>query len=460
MNAKEINRESGRFFSSLLLPSWAERSQEDQEDYGVDCEIELMTPEDKATGFIFKVQLKGTSVAKYDESGQLVFSDASVERFNYYITELRIPLVFVVCDVITGDCFWTGVQGNRQLEAALNDAVAKDQKTFTIKFPATRKILKNEQSSGQIVESVERALDTITLRGLETITPASVRDHIGNEPDIEAAEKQFRLFAGLAATESIRKMVQSGDFVNASRKAGGLLESETESPEVRLLGGLSLVHTYNVQLRRSGAPDATLNAAKVKLRIASRMLRISRQKACETRMKRFVRIYTRAARMQINGRIALALAVSEQVQTRQKETMSGPITRLHRLQVSALVSNDFFKLRDALYRLGAKGLFSVMPYALAEIAEGILPFISALRILGRADLADAYVNALFDFLPFCVGVVRRFGGGSDIVEILNSLGTRLVGLADASDKTSMPDLLKRFEQALEGEPAFEWSVLY
>lgn len=452
MNPKEINRESGPMFEILLLPNWARRSQQDQEDYGVDYEIELMTPEDKATGFIFKVQLKGTSAATYDKSGQLVFSEASVERFKYYISELRIPLVFVVCDVATGDCFWTKVQGNRQLESDLNDAAAKNQKTFTIKFPAARKLLKNEETSSQIVEAVESALETITLRGLQAISPASVRDHIGHEPDIEAAEKQFRLFAGLAATESIRKMVQAGDFDNASKKASGLLESESESPGVRLLGGLSLVHTYNVQLRRSGAPDATMNAAKVKLGIASRMLPISRQKGCETRMKRYVRIYTRAARMNLNGQVALALAVSEQVQARQKETMAGPITHLHRLQVSALVSKDFFRLRDALYRLGEKGLFSVMPYALAEIAEGILPFVSSLRILGRSDLADAYVNALFDFLPFCVGVVRRFDGESDIAEILNSLGMRFVGLADASDKASMPDLLKRFEQALEGNP--------
>ncbi|MCE9520067.1 MAG: DUF4365 domain-containing protein, partial [Verrucomicrobia bacterium] len=206
MNTKEINRESGRYFSSLLLPNWAERSQEDQEDYGVDCEIELMAPEDKATGFIFKVQLKGTAAAKYDKSGQLVYSDASVERFKYYISELRIPLVFVVCDVKTGDCFWARVQGNRPLEADLNAAAAKKQETFTIKFPPARKLLKNEESSGQIVEAVESALDTITLRGLQSISPASVRDHIGH--DIEAAEKQFRLFAGIAATESIRKMVQ------------------------------------------------------------------------------------------------------------------------------------------------------------------------------------------------------------------------------------------------------------
>ena len=46
MNAKEVNRESGRIYRTLLLPSRAERSQEDQEDYGVDFEIEYAMPRD------------------------------------------------------------------------------------------------------------------------------------------------------------------------------------------------------------------------------------------------------------------------------------------------------------------------------------------------------------------------------------------------------------------------------
>lgn len=441
-------------FEILLMRNWARRSQQDQEDYGVDYEIELMTPEDKATGFIFKIQLKGTSVAKYSESGQLVFSDASVERFKYYVTELRIPLVFVVCDVNTGDCFWTKVQGNRQLEGELNNAVSNSQKTFTIKFSTTQKLKKNEESSSQIIDAVGSALDAITLRGLQAISPSSVRDHIGHEPDIESAEKQFRLFAGLAATEAIRKMVRLGDFSNASKKAKDLLESESESPEVRMLGGLSLVHVGKAEFQHGGAPEAAMEAAKFKLGVASRMLEISRLKACPTKTKRYISLYTRAARMHINGRVAMALAISENTQALQGVTIAGPVTQLHRMQVSKLVSKDFFKLRDKLYRLGSQGYFSVMPYVLSEIAEGILPFLSALRILERENLADGYVNALFDFLPFCVKIVGKFNGKNDILEILNSLGIRFIGLASSSSKTSTAEMLSRFAMTLEGTPAF------
>lgn len=450
MTNKEINRESCRIFEGLLLPSWVFRSQEDQEDYGVDGEIEITTPQDKATGFIFKIQLKGTSSAHYDKSGELVFSDASVERFRYYISDLRIPLTFVVCDINTRECFWTKVQGNRQIESDLQTARDNNQQTFTIKLSPSRKLLKTPQSAAEVVEAVQSALDTITLRGLQAISPSSVRDHIGHEPDIEATEKQFRLFAGMAATESIRKMTQAGDLRGAGEKARGILESESESTEIRMIGGLNLVHIYKLSLRTQGLPNAPFEGARMRLGVASRMLELVRKSPCEARIKRYVRIYTRAARMQINGRVALALSLSEQAQAALGETMAAPLTHLERLRVSASVAKDFFKLRDALYRLGSQGFFSVMPYALSEVAENIIPYLSALRLTGREDLANAYSNALFDFLPFCVAIVARLATGPEQSELLVHLGTRLVGLADHSDKESMAALLKRFEEALAG----------
>lgn len=112
MTNKEINRVSGRLFEGLLPPSWALRSQEDQEDYGIDGEIEITTPEDKATGLIFKMQLKGTENPDYDKDGQLVYSDASVERFIYYVKHVKLPVIFVVCDVVKNNVFGRRCKGS------------------------------------------------------------------------------------------------------------------------------------------------------------------------------------------------------------------------------------------------------------------------------------------------------------------------------------------------------------
>lgn len=455
MTPKEINRESGRYFEAKLLPSWAVRSQEDQEDYGVDSEIELITPEDKATGFIFKIQLKGTTVAKFNTDGQLVFSDASVERFSYYLSKLKIPLIFVVCDVTTGDCYWTKVQGNRRIEQDHADAVAKGQTTFTIKIPVFQKLEKTQCSADQVFQAVEDSQNTIVLRSLQSLSPQAVRNNIGHEPDLEAAEKRVRLWAGIYSHETIKKLLQAGDVDAACKKAQSLLESTTESPEVRFLGGWSFAHCLNLSLRRRGVTGASLEGAKYKIGIASRMLQIVRSKDCQIGVKRFACIYARAARMHINGRTAMALATSEHVQRQQGETLAGPITALQRLEVSSLVSKDFFKLQNSLFRLGHGGFYSVMPYSLGEVIESILPYVSSLRIMGRNDLAEAYVDALFDFLPFCIGVIQKFDNQTDIEEILLSLGLRFIGLSNASDPESMPTILQRYEDVLRVDPEFE-----
>ena len=455
MTPKEINRESGRYFGAKLLPSWAVRSQEDQEDYGVDSEIELTTSEDKATGFIFKIQLKGTTIANFNDAGQLVFSDASVDRFNYYLSKLKIPLIFVVCDVTTGECYWTKVQGNRRLEKDHANAVAKKQGSFTIKIPVSQKVEKTEGSADQVVQAVEDAQNALVLRTLQTLSPDTLRQNIGHEPDLEDAEKRVRLLAGIYSHESIKKLLQSGQVDAACKKAQSLLESTTESPEVRFLGGWSLAHCRNISLRKSGMPGAGFEAAKYKIGIASRMLEVVRTKGCQVGVKRFSCIYARAARMHINGRSTMALATSENVQAEQGETMAGPITALQRLEVSSLVARDFLKLRNNLFRLGRDGFYSVMPYSLVEATESIFPYVGALRLMDKNDLADAYVEALFDFLPFCIGIIQKFDNPRDTEEILHSLGLRFISLANGADPESMPALLHRYEDALKVNPEFE-----
>lgn len=61
MNAGEIGKEAGRIFEYKLPANWISRSQEDQDDHGIDYEIEIKSSDGKALGkdSVFKVQVKG-----------------------------------------------------------------------------------------------------------------------------------------------------------------------------------------------------------------------------------------------------------------------------------------------------------------------------------------------------------------------------------------------------------------
>jgi Domain of unknown function (DUF4365) len=456
MTSKEINRESSRIFEGLLLPNWALRSQEDQEDYGVDGEIELTTSEDKATGFIFKVQLKGTESATYDDEGQLVFRHASVERFAYYISQLRIPLIFVVCDVAAKNCYWIRVQGNRQLEASLGAAKASQQQTFTLKLPLSHKVEKTRQSASGIVEAVGAAADAITVKTLQSISTASVVEHIRYDADGENSEKTFRHFAGIAANEAIRKLFNAGDVAGALTKSKQLFESTTDPAEARILAGTSFVHAYEKAERQRGSIAASVEAAKLRFGVGSEMVSIARHGKCQRSVRRFARVYLRASRMLLNSISANALAMSEKTQALQRETIAGPLTQVQRLGISAQVTKDFVRLLRATYRL-ADGSPVVIPYAVLEISGGILPFVFSLRLLEREDLAEGYISALFDLLPPCLAVLKAYESDEDTRTTLKNLGLRLVGLGNIMRAGASTELLARFEGVVRNGPSLRFA---
>lgn len=92
INAKEIGRRAGRAFEFCLPDNWLFRSQEDQEDYGIDGEIEITTPQDKATGFIFKAKIKGQAAVSFIEEGKKASFSLSLERLQYYISNVEIAV--------------------------------------------------------------------------------------------------------------------------------------------------------------------------------------------------------------------------------------------------------------------------------------------------------------------------------------------------------------------------------
>ena len=129
MTPKEIGRAAGRIFEKSVPPNCAIRSQEDQEDYGIDYELELTDSNDQATGLIFKVQQKGVETASLGGDGKWVsFSTLTVEKMAYYLNKVRIPVIFVVVDVATESVWWTRLQGNADVEKAYREAVADEQK--------------------------------------------------------------------------------------------------------------------------------------------------------------------------------------------------------------------------------------------------------------------------------------------------------------------------------------------
>jgi hypothetical protein len=452
MNTKEISTLASRLFELRLLPSWIARSQEDQDDYGVDYEIEPIDDNGRASGVLFKAQVKGVESPSRDREGRIVFSRAEVARFQYYTESLHVPLIFVICDVSAEVCCWAVVQGNRDIETALATAVAENQSTFTLKLSASNTLERTDDCAARVLQAIHAAENAITLRRLKSVPLSFVQDHLGHVHDPAAEARRFRLWAGFAEKRVIEELITAGDLQGAYARARALFESPIEPADARLLGAFHMSPLFARIWIGKGMPSAHVDCARNRAKIGAEMLAIARDKSCRADTRRFIRIYARAARMSVNGQQALWLAMSERSRSPRGETLCGPITYLHRLQASARVARDFFRLLNAMNGLGADDMFAVMPHALSEIAEGVLPFIMTLRLCGQVDMAKAYADAVYRFLPFCVEVAKRTLSRDNAVEVIAGLGVRLLFLSEPSDVRDQFDAIRKM---VECEPQFD-----
>lgn len=143
--SKHIGRRAGKIFTSHIPDHWVIRSQEDQEDYGVDYEIQLgLENADVVTEDIFKIQLKGgegsdegkeTCKYKHLTNGRLSYP-LKIGKLKQY-ANLDIPIfLVVVCIKPNLEIWWVNLQNNNEINNILEDA--KSQKD--IKDDAERTI--------------------------------------------------------------------------------------------------------------------------------------------------------------------------------------------------------------------------------------------------------------------------------------------------------------------------------
>ena len=455
MNNAEINRASGRLFKALLPVNWVVRDQEDQEDYGVDLEIELHTPDDKPTGMLFKVQLKGTENATVSDAGELVFSKADVARFRYYIERLPVPLIFIVYDISNKVCYWEQVQGNHSLGMSFDAACAASQKTFTLRMRPTQTLTESPASHMAILNAVASAQQSLVLRDLNAIPLDVIRDHFRRRPSGGADGDRLRLFVGIADLETIQALVGEGDFRAACEKAISLFESEAEALETRLRAGFLLSSIVPRMYMSEKRPAASMLTARSRCKIASSLIGIVRGKRASPAIRRYALLYARAAQIGLSGPTALALAMSEKQQELQQQSMAAPITRLQRMQIFTDVGRQFHKYQASLIRCANRNHFSVLPHAISDVAEAMLSYVTALRLAGHSEWADVCVGTLLQYVPLCSEIAATYPDRGDRTQVLTALATRLVFLAGVHSPSSAQSLADRVLAAMTTTPPLD-----
>lgn len=167
MNAGEIGTEAGRIFEYSLPSSWIFRSQEDQNDFGIDGEIELKNESGKALGkeSVFKVQIKGEENSTYIHEGKFLSFTLKIERLKYYF-EFKVPVILVVVEVSSERIFWLPITNDENLRNKASGASGNE--SIQIHLPIENTIVrKNEALANKITSSVIDCWDYLNIRGLK-----------------------------------------------------------------------------------------------------------------------------------------------------------------------------------------------------------------------------------------------------------------------------------------------------
>lgn len=242
MNAKEIGRRAGRIFEYHLPAHWIFRSQEDQEDYGIDGEVELADSSDHATGFIFKTQIKGQENVKLIEEGSVVSFSLPVERLKYYVRQIELPVFLVVVDVTTERIFWKSLQDDASISARLQAAIDRSQDSVSVHLSVADSLPDNYIG---LIEAAKANMNWLRLHALNRITDP-VNDIISKSSDDILAdmlrntkELNFHLYS-----EQFERLYVGGHFDELYAIARQVINSGTERAETRFVSGLYIERVF------------------------------------------------------------------------------------------------------------------------------------------------------------------------------------------------------------------------
>lgn len=242
MNAGEIGAAAGRIFNYKAPLNWIIRSQEDQDDHGIDCEIELKDSNGRALGqeSVFKIQLKGQENCSFIEDGQTLSFSVSRVRLQYYL-KFNIPVILVVVEVSSEGVYWISVTNNQDILEKVQDSSTD---TLTVHLPVGNKLERNDSASfDKLLVAVQECWDFLSLRDLKlavnnckTLPPEALNiciEQVGG-----ALFKAYHL--------KLDQLLRAGSFDELYQQASDIIQSCIVPVKDRFLATLYFDYAFKV----------------------------------------------------------------------------------------------------------------------------------------------------------------------------------------------------------------------
>jgi hypothetical protein len=407
MNPKEIGRTADRIFQATLPSNWALRSQQDQEDYGVDYEIEVMLPNDQATGFLFKVQQKGAE--HLDENldrDAVIYRDLKVARVGYYLHQLRIPLILVVVEVGTGQVYWIQLQGNPEVESAYQAALARSQKTVTVYLPRSQSL---PAACDALLEAASRSQAAVTTRSFATTPSPRILEAAVALGNIGETLRQSRDHVDLLRLHDIEQRIQGHNRDEALRMCQDILTSPSEGITLRFAAGLNVIRLRIITLGGESALGRH-RSLQLRLETTESLLRLVRPfPQSPEHLRLYARLLSRSARITpMIDRYQGLFATEIDARTSGNAPLLS-IVRAEKAQAIAQAYSHLLRAERHFARLVQRKHIPIAVQSLPMLLMDSITFVHLLRCDGRGTEAESLVSWFDQACASVVDLAARIG---------------------------------------------------
>lgn len=389
LNPKEIGRKAGRIFEYHLPDHWIFRSQEDQEDYGIDGEIELTNDSDNATGFIFKAQIKGQKSVSIIENDAIASFSLSVERLKYYMRQIEIPIILVVVDVTTKKIFWKSLQDDLHLASTMEQALKKKQKSVAIHIPVSDMLPEKHE---ELLAAVETNMNWLRVSALSRMTLPidNIIKKSSNNVLVDMLEKS-KLLNFHVYSETFERLLIAGEFDKLFSNATDVLDSATEKLETRFCAGLYIERVYLQKIDPSSEEYQNLC-----FNLYVFLIDLVRQNKGAEHLRLYALLLLRSIRLKISVDSDYHYYLS--AKTSKNDAMTKWIVDSSRVKVIFHAARDVEKVVHLVNRI----IFSGNKFLLLETLPRVAPKISLFAHRLSLDDMNEQSIYLYKWMKFCI----------------------------------------------------------
>ena len=409
---KEIGRRSGKIFRNSIPDNIAERDQQTQEDYGIDYEFEVITPEDKPTGIIFKVQQKGTEDLDIIQNGRLIsYRELTIEKARYYLN-LDIPAIFVIVGTKKQRSYWVALQGNLQLINAVNEAELAQGKTVTIHIP-TKNVL--PETFDDLLQSVSDIHDYLITKEIRKLTSQRIFAAANRTDTFDSLGQAVHRHYDFYRNEELESLIRQERREDVLKRCRDILNSPSESIELRFAAGINIVRVTGVMLEQDR--DASLSRQWLEMRsdIYLTLLTIVRSPDAPIELRNFTKFLLRSVRLAKFVEHDWGLFLNHQIHQQAENDFSHSLLNIARQASAIKVLREFHKAQNALIRLLSEKGDHLLAQAWARLVMDGLKFLHRLREDGFREAEAQLTHWLLLVGNFALKTALQYKQWSDIM---------------------------------------------